>query len=497
MKKTISQKIVKMFILLMAGTMILCWFINRTFLTSFYAMNKRDTLLDVYEVLNQAVITNRIESEEFYSAMETICDRGNLSVIILNETGNVAFSSTNDAEMFMLNRKILEYIYGFEEQDGENHQRQIYQDNTLTILLNKNRRTNVEYMESWGSLENGGHFLIRTPMESIQESVALSNQFLAYIGLFSVLVSTSVILIVTRRITKPIRELAQISKEMSELNFDVKYQEGGTCEVDELGENMNLLSEKLEKTISELKSANNELKSDIERKDKVDEMRREFLSNVSHELKTPIALIQGYAEGLKEGVLDDEESKAFYCEVIMDEADKMNKLVKSLLELNQIEFGNEAVVFERINIVEIIRGMLQNFRINFEQKGIQVLFEVNSPVYVWGDELKVEEVFRNFLTNAIHHAEGDKKIEIKLEKSNVDQKDVIVSVFNTGKPIPEEDIEKIWDKFYKVDKARTREYGGNGIGLSIVKAIMDSMHKPYGVENYDNGVKFWFALDGH
>lgn len=491
MKKTISGRIAKMFMLLIAGTMILCWFINCTCLVSFYSMDKRDTLMDAYEIIRYAAIAGNVETQEFYDTMEDVCDKGNLSVIVLNKEGGVSFSSANSAEMFMLNRKLLEYIYDFEERDGENSYRHFYEEDNVTIQLAKNKRTKQEYMEMWGRLEEG-HFLIRTPMESIQESVAISNRFFLYIALFSILVSAVVIKIVTRRITRPICELANISKEMSKMNFDVKYREGGLYEVDELGESMNILSTELEKNISELKTANNELKRDIEKKEKQDEMRREFLSNASHELKTPIALIQGYAEGLKEGVLEDEESKSFYCEVIMDEANKMNNLVKSLLKLNQIEFGEEKVEFERINIVEMIRGIMQNFKLNFEQNEIKVLFDVTAPVYVWGDEFEVEEVFRNFLTNAIHHAENEKIIEIKLEQKD---KEVIISVFNTGKPIPEEDIPRIWDKFYKVDKARTREYGGNGIGLSIVKAVMESMHKGYGVENYKNGVKFWFALD--
>ena len=113
-------------------------------------------------------------------------------------------------------------------------------------------------------------------------------------------------------------------------------------------------------------------------------------------------------------------------------------------------------------------------------------------MYVWGDEFKVEQVVRNYFTNALNHVEGDKVIEIKIKKQ--DDK-VRISVFNTGKPIPDEDLNQIWDKFYKVDKARTREYGGNGIGLSIVKAIMNSLQQEYGVQNYENGVEFWFELD--
>ncbi len=223
-------------------------------------------------------------------------------------------------------------------------------------------------------------------------------------------------------------------------------------------------------------------------------MRTEFIGNVSHELKTPIALIQGYAEGLKEGISDDPESRAFYCDVIMDEAGKMNHMVKNLLTLNQLELGEEEVVFERFDVTLMIEGIIQSSEILIQQKGANVRLGAERPTFVWSDEWKVEQVFRNYFSNALNHLDGEKVIDIQVTK-NMQNDTVRISVFNTGKQIPEEDIDQIWNKFYKVDKARTREYGGNGIGLSIVRAIMDSFHREYGVKNYKNGVQFWFELD--
>ena len=223
-------------------------------------------------------------------------------------------------------------------------------------------------------------------------------------------------------------------------------------------------------------------------------MRTEFIGNVSHELKTPIALIQGYAEGLKEGISEDPESRAFYCDVIMDEADKMNRMVKNLLTLNQLELGQEEVTFERFDIMEMIHGIIQSCEILLQQKEADVRLNTEDAVFVWADEWKVEQVFRNYFSNALNHLDGKKIIDVRVI-TNQEKGTARISVFNTGAQIPEEDIEQIWNKFYKVDKARTREYGGNGIGLSIVKAIMDSFHKEYGVKNYSNGVEFWFELD--
>lgn len=234
------------------------------------------------------------------------------------------------------------------------------------------------------------------------------------------------------------------------------------------------------------------MQEDIEQKKQIDEMRKEFLSNVSHELKTPIALIQGYAEGLKECINDDAESREFYCDVIMDESAKMNNMVKKLLTLNHLEFGNDQAAMERFDLTDLVRGVVQSAQLLADQKGAQISFPQSEPVYVWGDEFKVEEVVTNYVSNALNHVDGAMKIEVKMMRG---ENHVRLSVFNTGSPIPEEELDKIWIKFYKVDKARTREYGGSGIGLSIVKAIMESMHQKFGVVNYDNGVEFWFELE--
>jgi len=281
---------------------------------------------------------------------------------------------------------------------------------------------------------------------------------------------------------------------MSDLKFEVKYEprQADTAEIAELGEHMNFMSDALEKTITNLKVANNELKKDIEKKEKIDEMRKEFLSNVSHELKTPIALIQGYAEGLKENINEDEESRAYYCDVIMDESDKMNKMVQKLLTLNQLEFGNDVVEMNRFNITEMIKGLVQANKLLAEQNGVSIKFMEEESAYVWGDEFKVEEVLTNYLSNAMHHVDGEKEIKISYEQK---EQNLRIKVFNSGSPIPEEELDKIWTKFYKVDKARTREYGGTGIGLSIVKAIMDAMNQKCGVKNKENGVEFWFELE--
>jgi len=288
--------------------------------------------------------------------------------------------------------------------------------------------------------------------------------------------------------------IVNISEKMTRMDFNVRYEGETGDEIDALGYNMNKLADELQKNISELKHANLELKKDIQKKNEIEETRTQFLSNVSHELKTPLAIIQGYAEGLKESVNDDSESRDFYCDVIIDEANKMNTMVRKLLTLNQIESGGGNIELERFNVVEVIKQRLNAVAIMLEQQDARVVLSCDEEVFVWADEFKIEEVITNYLSNAINHLGGEKVIKITVEKNENDI--VRVTVFNSGNHIPEDDLEKIWDKFYKVDKARTREYGGSGIGLSIVKAIMNSHKQSCGVINVNGGVAFWFEMDG-
>ena len=167
-------------------------------------------------------------------------------------------------------------------------------------------------------------------------------------------------------------------------------------------------------------------------------------------------------------------------------------MIKKLLTLNQIEFGNNQVNFEHFDIVQVVRTVINSATLLAKQKEAQIEIDDYPQIYVWADEYMIEEVVTNYVSNAINHVDGEKKIKVSLKKTD---KVVRVSVFNTGKCIPEEELDKIWIKFYKVDKARTREYGGSGIGLSIVKAIMESMNQKCGVLNHEDGVEFWFELD--
>ena len=484
-KHSLTRQITSIVSLLVAGAILLCWVLNTTLLPRYYMHNKKQVLMENYETISNASEQDKLESDEFTVTFDNLCSNGNIMTLILQPDGKVLRSSVNDLDT--LRGELWNVLLHTDDMEV------LYSNDQYQLLRKNDTRLDSEYLVLVGVLENGDMILMRTAVESIRESAAISNRFLLFVGAAAIVASLLVAFFTTRHITRPLQQLTDISKRMVDLDFNAKYESdrSNSYEVEELGNHINRLSENLERTISELKTANVELQDDIEKKIQIDEMRKEFLSNVSHELKTPLALIQGYAEGLQECINDDAESREFYCDVIIDEADKMNRMVKKLLTLNQLEFGNDQVIMERFDMTELIRGVSNSTKILMEQKGIRLELENPEEAWVWGDEFKVEEVITNYMSNAINHADGEKVIRVFYTRF---EDKLRVSVFNTGQPIPEEDIDKIWVKFYKVDKARTREYGGSGIGLSIVKAIMDSFHQQCGVINHEDGVEFWMEL---
>lgn len=485
MMNSIKRQLVVVFLGLIVIMLSIIFIINSSFLGQYYIAHKKSDMMEMYQLLDRVVTTGNLEDEQQQAEILRASERTNILLMVVDhEAEQILCPEQNKEVLFSqlfgyITRQNMGEILDEEKSYIFCRARDILNNGTL-------------YLEMFGTLSNGEWFLLRSPLESIRDSASLANKFLAYVGTVTLIFGALFVWFFSQKITTPILELAALSKRMADLDFDAKYTGGGKDEIGILGESFNTMSKKLEKTISELKSANHQLQKDIEQKEKIEGMRTEFLGNVSHELKTPIALIQGYAEGLKEGVNEDPESREFYCDVIIDESNKMNQMVKNLLTLNQLEFGSEELEVERFDVIHLIRGVIASCEILIQQAQASVDFIADESLFVWADEFKTEQVFRNYLTNAIHHVDYEKRIEIRV----IPKGDIVrITVFNSGTPIPEEDIGKLWEKFYKVDKAHTREYGGNGIGLSIVKAIMESFHQQYGVCNYDNGVEFWFELD--
>ena len=476
--KSIQVKMTLMLIVILTSTILLSVLINLVMLKPYYVIKEKKNIREAYFKIQKIFEADTVNKED----VDQVARDYNYRIMISDPINQMVYSSEGEqGVMYKDLKNILQNIDKIQSQLNE-------QGFAVTTNTSQNQGTSINLT---GYLDGQYTVIINTPMESIQTSATLSGRFTAYVGILLIIGGGIAMYIFSKQFTKPIEEMAGAANRMSNLDFDVKIENMGEDELGRLGQSLNELSGKLEMTISELKTANNELRQDIEQKVQIDEIRTEFLSHVSHELKTPIALIQGYAEGLKDNISEDEESRNFYCDVITDEAKKMNRMVQKLLTLNQIEFGNNKVEMERFDITELISNMLASNQILLEKGGTHVEFD-EKPVHVWADEFMIEEVVSNYLSNARNHVSENGTIRICYSRHGDNLR---VTVYNTGKHIPEEDLDKLWVKFYKVDKARTREYGGSGVGLSIVEATMKAHGKDYGVFNVKGGVEFYFEVE--
>ena len=498
-KKNVFKSVrAKLFLTLCIVILMIIFFfivINNTVLETLYFHSKKEASLNVFNYINENLPKTAEELNEgnYRLELEKLEVKDNFEIIVLQNENEVYVTNKNFVTDFGTINDItydIEYSI-FNKTDI------MYSRENINMRKMVNRNNGFSYIFVDSVLENGNKLYIRTPIAPIQESAALSNRFIYVLGFAAIILGGIAIIFITERYTKPIEEHKNIANEMAKLNFKRKYRiNDSEDEIDELGKSINTLSDKLEETINQLKINNSELEKDIEAKSKIDEMRKQFISDVSHELKTPIALIQGYAEGLVENVTTDEESRKFYTEVILDEANKMDKLVKRLLELMKLEYEDRKFNDEKFDIVELINSVVKNSKVVLEEQKINVDFQEENPIYVFADDFYIEQVITNYFTNAIKNVEEiDKVKEIKISvKKSKELGKYRVSVFNTGKKIDEENLNRIWTRFYKVDTARTRSKGGTGIGLALVKAIMTKYNNAYGVKNKKNGVEFYFDI---
>jgi two-component system, OmpR family, sensor histidine kinase VanS len=368
---------------------------------------------------------------------------------------------------------------------------EVYDENSFFVIT-KDPGLKIDTLRYQTHLENDLMILVWIPMAEISESAAVSNRFTAIVALITMLITGFWTLYISDKFTRPIKQINTTSKKMAELDFSQTLNINSEDEIGQLSQSINYLSHKLKITIGELSKKNQQLEKDIDKGKKIDIMRREFVSNVSHELKTPIFLIQGYAEGLKNNVVTDQVKRSFYCDVIMEEAEKMDAIVKDLLNLSQIESGNMDLNKCDFNMEQLIVDVLNKLEPVFKEKDISIDTDIDVSHMVNGDAVRIEQILVNYLNNAVNHVDSLKKIIVTTEERNNKMR---VSVFNSGQHIPEELLERIWISFYKVDKARTRSYGGTGLGLAIVKAIQQAHGNEYGVFNTQEGVAFWFDID--
>jgi signal transduction histidine kinase len=370
--------------------------------------------------------------------------------------------------------------YGDGDSDNSGHYIYESPDNSKYIVV-------VKPVEKSGENQT---IVAVTTLEPVREAAGVFQHVQIICLLFSIAVIMLLCVILSRYITNPIVDISKIAEKMNSLDFSQKCRVDSRDELGRLAENINSMSDTLDKTITELRGANEKLKSDIERERNIEKSRREFVAAVSHELKTPLAIIRAYSEALRDGVSANKQER--YVGVIVDETKKLDALVLDMLENSRLESGTQKPDLKEHDLCDLIYKIINRFSHHFDAKRISVKIKFSSDTIIAAfDRSRLEQVITNFITNAIRHTPNGGSITIRAEKRDCG---AYVCIENDGAHIDDDKLDKVWDRFYRLDESRERALGGTGLGLSIAKNILVMHNADYGAENIENGVSFWFLL---
>lgn len=467
--RTIKAKLVTVFMIIMISLVFSGIVLNSIGLKSYYIYKNKSIFISISEKIDKEYTKDKESSFELITNIENL---ENINTTITDKNFNIEYNSI-----------LTKRVSNQQQQRLPKEIEQIILDNKKKLLKNfiyyideKNddEKSKLVFVSQ---MSNGKLIILRKPIKSISQSVSIANQFYMISGAIVICIGSICVLIFSKKITKPIVEMSDIAENISNLNFEKRIEVQSKDEIGKLGTSINKISEKLSANIEELKN-------DVER-------RKQLVRNMSHELKTPIGIIKGYVEGLKYGVADNEEKMQKYCNVLVEECDRMDKLILELLNHSMIEAGMVKLNITSFNLYELINDIIERFKAAMNEKGVKFDLKCENNFVISADRDMLEKVINNFITNAIDYVEGRNLIQLNVEEKN---NEIRISVFNTGTNIPIEAIDKIWDVYYKVDKARSRKYGGHGLGLSIVKSIIKLHGGSTKVENVKDGVEFSFEI---
>ncbi|QBP92167.1 sensor histidine kinase [Bacillus mycoides] len=340
-------------------------------------------------------------------------------------------------------------------------------------------------------MENGKtkeYAFVIASLQPVNEAMLVLKDYYVYALIIVFLVIILLSFYYSKIIVKPLIKINRVTKKMANFDFSEKLPVTADDEIGGLSSGINTLSVNLKDRIDRLNVANTKLQQDIERERQLEKTRKEFISGVSHELKTPLSVIRSFAEGIQDGVSKD---TTYYTNVILEETDNMNRLIVEMLELAKLESGTYKLEMSTFSIGELIQQVYTKLLFSMEEKHLQVDIHADSSLFVKANRSRIKQVVVNLLSNAIRYTPDGEKIHVSI----IETEDTVkIKIENTGNPIPEESLEKIWDRFYRLDASRSRHTGGTGLGLSIVKNILDLHHAEYGVYNTTNSVVFYFNL---
>lgn len=467
-------------VIFVAFTLILT-LCNTALLSVFFEFRQRGLLISQIERLDSIDIN---DSNHITEIISDINDNYNFDVEIYNTRGNILYTthSSQMMDFYMLERD--DFKMSHEELDATDIK---YMSNGITFMKAQSRFSGTEFLLCQKELSNGITAEVRIQRRLVTASAQTANEFIIAVAAVCLALSVIWVLAFAKRFSKPIISMNEITRDMANLKFDRKLKVTSSDEIGSLAQSVNEMSDSLSATLEDLRISNSKLRDEIELERSLDAMRRGFVANVSHELKTPISIISGYAEGLKLNV--NSSSREQYCDTIIDESRRMNDLVLSILELSRYESGQMPKNPQQFDIFAVSSQICERL---FSDSGIAVENLIPKGIQAFADKTQIEQMLKAYLENAKAHTKPGGTVTLKADKK--DDK-LRISVRNTGENIPPNIMPSIWQSFFRGDTSHNRSEGRFGLGLSIVSAICRENGCDCGVYNTIDGVCFWFDID--
>ncbi len=471
--KSLKGKLVFLLFAIVFSVLMILWIANSMLLEPYYTEKEKADFRETYQLIQMVAEKNPKQLPETFFR---VAKNSNTTVIVTDHYHQILYSSSNpmdEENTAASHRSVMELA----ESTPIPKDRQY----VIRKVLNSE---NSEYLVMVAKFRPYGQLFLLKPVAAIHKSMEIYREFFVLAIIVVGLMGIAIVFLLGSLFVRPLYEILDISKRITNLDFSRKYQVRGDDEINILGEQINMMSDRLHENIKKLSQSNRSLQQDLYQKERVEKMRKEFLQNASHELKTPISIISSYTEMLKDKLITEEEDRDYYYGVIYDETEKMSGIVKNLLNVAQLESQTLNITMETFNLSELVSDIAGTFRLRLEQEGINYTEEIASDVNVFADRFFIERVITNYFNNAIDHIGEPGEIRVCLRQ---EEGTSYFGVYNTTPKVL--DPEKIWTGFYKSDDSR-----GNGLGLSIVKAIMEAHKKEYGFRYLDDGVEFFIKL---
>ena len=461
--KSIRVKLWTSMMAIVVIALVLLWLFQIVFLEEFYSDRRIAEIKSAgYSIINELEYVN---SAEIKNELDEFSYNHNLSIEVFDIKGNTVYESTRGAggnSPMMLNNvrnTALKEVLGNKEFAS-----------TLTHNRFGNKLMLVGIPMSISNQVQGAFFM-HIPLAPVEDTVSLLKKQLFYITAILLLVASIISFVISKTFTKPILEINRVSEKIASGDFSNKIVSEGKDEIGKLAETINYMGQELSK---------------------IDRLRKEFISNVSHELRTPLSIIRGYAETIRDVNGNKPEKRDKHLEIIIDETERLSKIVDDVLNLSQLQAGYMNLSINPFGSRDLVEQVLKRYEVIIQKARICIEFLCTEDILINADRARIEQVLFNLINNAINHTPEGGKIHLSLSRSN---DSVRIEVEDNGIGISEENIKYIWDRYYVVDKDQERKFIGTGLGLAIVKSILEAHGASYGVESIRGlGTKFWFEI---